>query len=73
MDIRAEIDARVAKLPPDLQQEVLRFVSSLGTTTPKGHDGAALRRYSGSLDHESACEMIRAIDEACERVDAGEW
>ncbi len=73
MDIRAEIAARVDKLSPDLQEQVLRFVSSLGAAMPKGENGAALRRFSGSLDSTSAREMIQAIEEECERVDAGEW
>jgi len=73
MDIRSEIAARVEKLSPDMQEQVLRFVSSLGTSTPKGESGTALRRFSGSLDSTSAREMIHAIEEECERVDVGEW
>ena len=73
MDFRTEIDARVAQLSPDLQQEVLRFVSSLEAPAPNGPAGSTLRRFSGCLDHESAREMTRAIEEDCKRVDAGEW
>ena len=73
MDIPAEIAARVDKLSPEMQELVLRFVSSLGTTVPKGENGAALRRFSRSLDSASAREMSQAIEEECERVDAGEW
>ncbi|HWB95544.1 MAG TPA: hypothetical protein VG672_02550 [Bryobacteraceae bacterium] len=73
MDIRAEIAARVDKLSPDMQEQVLRFVSSLGASLSKGENGEALRRFAGSLDHASAREMIQAIEEECERVDAGEW
>jgi hypothetical protein len=39
----------------------------------KGESDAALRRFSGSIDRVSAQEMIRAIEDECERVDAGEW
>ena len=73
MDVREEIVARVDKLPLEMQEEVLRFVASLAASTPKGESGAALRCFSGSLDHVSAQEMIRAIEEQCERVDASEW
>ena len=73
MDIRAEIAARIDRLSPDMQEHVLRFVSSLGTAAPVGENGAALRRFSGSLDNGSAREMIQAIEDECERVDAGEW
>jgi hypothetical protein len=31
------------------------------------------RQFSGFLDNASAGEMIQAIEEECERVDAGEW
>ncbi len=73
MDLRSEIAERVEKLSPDLQKEVLRFISSLGTTRPEGEKGAAFRPFAGSLDDTSAREMIQAIEEECERVDAGEW
>jgi hypothetical protein len=72
MGVREEIVARVDKLPVEMQEEVLRFVASLAHS-PKGESGAVLRSFSGSLDHVSAQEMIRAIEEECERVDAGEW
>ena len=73
MDIPAEIAARVDKLSPEMQEKVLRFVSSLGSTMPKGKNGAALREFSGSLDSASAREICRVIEEECERVDVGEW
>jgi hypothetical protein len=73
MDIRAEIAARVDKLPPDLQEQVLRFVSSLGTAPQAGQPGSALRRFSGYLDHGAAREMTEAIEEGCEQVDAVDW
>ena len=73
MCIRDEIVARVDKLPPEMQEQVLRFVASLPAPTPKGESGAVLRHFAGSLDPVSAQEMLRAIDQECERVDAGEW
>jgi acetolactate synthase small subunit len=73
MDVRAEIAERVARLSPLMQEQVLLFVSSLEASTPKGENGAALRRFAGSLDDVSAREMIQAIEEECERVDAGQW
>lgn len=38
-----------------------------------GESGTALRRFAGTLDSASAREMIRAIEDECERVDADEW
>lgn len=56
-----------------MQQQVLRFVASLAGSAPKGEHGAALRQFSASLDAVSARQMTQAIEEECERVDAGEW
>ena len=73
MDIRDEIVAHVDKLPPEMQEQVLRFVTSLAAPLPKGESGTALRPFAGSLDPVSALEMAQAIEEECERVDASEW
>lgn len=73
MDIREEIAKQVEKSPPDIQERVLRFVASLSASAPAGESGAMLRRFSSSLDAVSARQMIQAIEEECERVDAGEW
>ena len=73
MDITNEIVARIGKLPPEMREQVLRFVASLTASLPKGESGTALRQFSGSLDAESAQQMIQAIEEDCERVDAGGW
>ena len=73
MDIKNEIVIRVDKLPPEMQEQVLRFVASLTVSPSTGDSGTALRQFSGSLDAESAQQMIQAIEEECERVDAGAW
>lgn len=73
MDIKQEIAHRVATLSPDLQEHVLRFVNSLSASAPASENGAALRRFAGSLDSVSANEMRQAIEEECERIDAGGW
>jgi hypothetical protein len=72
MDDKEEIVARVHKLPPQMQEEVLRFVSSLASV-PAGESGAALLRFSGSLDPVSAQQMIQAIEEECERIGVNQW
>ena len=73
MDVREELVARVEKLPPEMQEQVLRFVASLAAPGPTGESGTALRHFSGSLDAVSAQEIAQAIEEHCERVDVGEW
>jgi len=73
MDFGQEIAKKVGKLPPDMQEKVLRFVTSLSVSALTGENGAALRRFSSSLDSVSARQMIQAINEECERVDAKDW
>jgi hypothetical protein len=73
MDVGQEIAKKVEKLPPDMQEQVLRFVTSLSASALKGENGAALRQFSSSIDSISAQQMIQAIDEECERVDAKDW
>jgi hypothetical protein len=73
MDFGQEIAKKVEKLPPDMQEKVLRFVTSLSVSGLTGEKGAALRQFSSSLDSVSARQMIQAIDEECERVDATGW
>jgi hypothetical protein len=52
---------------------VLRFVTSLTPAEPVGENGAALRKFSASLDPVSAQEMKEAIEKECERVDTSQW
>jgi len=73
MDFREELVARVEKLPPEMQAQVLRFVASLAAPDATGENGAALRHFSGSLDPVSAREIAQAVEEHCERMDVGEW
>ena len=73
MDIRLEIARQVEKLPPETQEQVLRFVASLAASAPTGEKGANLRQFASSIDSVSAGQMIQAIEDDCERVDAGEW
>jgi hypothetical protein len=46
MDVRHEIARKVDMLPPDLQEQVLRYVAALNTSAPAGEKGAAC---AGSL------------------------
>jgi hypothetical protein len=73
MDIREEIGKRVDKLSPEMQEHVLRFVASLGASVHAGETGTALRQFAFSIDAASARQMEQAIEEECERIDAGQW
>jgi hypothetical protein len=73
MDVRQEIDRQVEKLRPETQEQVLRFVCSLTAAAPAGAKGANLRQFASSIDSVSAGQMIQAIEDECERIDAAEW
>ena len=73
MDVRQEIAKQVEKLPPELQERVLRFAASLSASQLVGETGASLRQFSSSLDPISARQMSQAIEQECERIDAGDW
>ena len=73
MDFRREIAQRIESLAPDQQAQVLQFVTSLSASALKGERGGDLRAFAHSLDSESAQQMIQAIDDGCEHVEAGEW
>ena len=73
MDVRQEIAKQLERLPPETREQVLRFVTSLTASAPTGEKGANLRQFASSIDSVSAGQMIQAIEEECERVDAGEW
>jgi hypothetical protein len=70
MDLRQGLAQQVEKLPPDMQERVLRFAASLSASAPAGESGARLRRFASSLDLTFAREMTGAIEEECERVDS---
>jgi hypothetical protein len=73
MDFRQEIAEKIDNLPPALQAQVLRYIAALSSPAPVGESGAVLRQFSASLDPVSARQMTQAIEEECERVEAGDW
>ncbi|MBL8292048.1 MAG: hypothetical protein JNN08_09435 [Bryobacterales bacterium] len=74
MDVRDEIGARLDKLPPEVQEQVLRYVTSLAASPALvGEKGTTLRRFASFIDTDSVREMAQAIEEDCERIDAAQW
>jgi hypothetical protein len=73
MDLRREIAERIDALAPDQQERVLQFVASLPSRAINGESGLSLRHFARSLDSDSAQQMIQAIEEGCEQVEAGGW
>ncbi len=70
MGARLEIARQVEKLPPETQEQVLRSVNSLAASAPVGEKCANLRQFASSIDSVSAGQMIQAIEEECDRIDA---
>jgi len=71
--IKDELLSRIDQLPVELQRRVIAFADALVLSNPKGTPGRDLLRFAGTLDEDSAREMLEAIEDACERVDVNEW
>jgi hypothetical protein len=71
--ITKEIVERMHELPAAQQQLVLEIVRSLASQRPQGVAAKDLLAFAGVISAEDAREMIAAIEEGCERVDANAW
>jgi len=71
--ITKEIVERVHELPAAQQRLVLEIVRSLGNQRPQGVPARDLLAFAGVISAEDAREMVAAIEEGCERVDANAW
>ena len=60
------------KLPPDRLDQAADYIRRLKTVSEDERQ-AILRRTSGSLSPEEAEELLRIIDEGCERIDERDW
>ena len=72
-EVREALLARLDSLPVEMQRRVLDFAEALAIGSPDSGDLDALLALSGSLDEESAVEMLNAISEGCENVDSDGW
>jgi hypothetical protein len=71
--IQKDLLAQLAQLPEDMQRRVLDFARALTGFTPRGVPGSQLLQFVGTMTQQEAKEMLAAIEEDCERVDADEW
>jgi hypothetical protein len=71
--ISKEIVDRIRELPAAQQQLVLEIVRSLASQRPKGVPAKDLLVFAGVISAEDAREMVNAIEEGCEKVDANAW
>jgi len=68
------LTAKVRTLTPTQQRYVLSIVESLGpTVTPPGISGPEALQFVGLFSKEDADEMMRVIEEDCERIDPDGW
>lgn len=76
--IKEELEKEMDRLPVPMQQRVLDFAHALVLSEPKdperkGVPGRELLRFAGLMSHEDAAEMLKAIEEECERIDPHGW
>ncbi len=71
--IKQQILNDLDQLSPEMQRRAADLVHRLVSPLPKGASGRDLLRFAGTLDDESAREMIEAIEQGCERVDLDAW
>lgn len=72
-EVQAALLARLESLPVEMQRRVLDFAEALALGVPGVREPDELLSLSGSLDEESAAEMLKAISEGCESVDTDGW
>ena len=71
--IKEQILNDLDRLAPDQQKRAAELVHSLVSPLPQGASVEDLMKVAGTLDDESAREMMEAIEEECGRVDLNEW
>jgi hypothetical protein len=71
--ITQEIVERLHELPASQQQLVLDVVRSMASHKPQGVPTQDLLPLTGAITAEDARQMMNAIEEGCERVDANAW
>jgi hypothetical protein len=71
--IERELLEQLAVLPAEKQRQVLDYARSLSGMPLRGAPGAELLAFSGTISRDDAEQMMRAIDDGCERIDINEW
>ena len=63
-----ELLKQIDQLPSDMQKQVLIYAKSLSSSGPLGTPGREFLRLAGTMSVEDAQEMLKAIEEDCERI-----
>jgi hypothetical protein len=72
--VKEQIARQVDKLTPEQQQALLDYAERL-QSLPAGTPGEVLLEHMSDFNFEpgEVDEMMRAIEEGCERIDWDEW
>jgi hypothetical protein len=74
--LQSELLTCVGQLPPVDQARVIAFARTLADNSERpirGVPGKELLKFAGCISHEDAMEMMAAIEEGCEQIDASTW
>jgi hypothetical protein len=71
--VKKQILADLDRLSPEQQRRAAELVHGLVSPLPTGASVEDLLQVAGTLDEDSADQMMDAIEEGCERVDLDEW
>ncbi|MEM7048638.1 MAG: hypothetical protein AAF604_03220 [Acidobacteriota bacterium] len=71
--IKEQILSDLDRLSPKQQERAAALVHDLARSSLQGASVEDLMKVAGTLDDKSAREMMEAIEEGCEQVDADGW
>jgi hypothetical protein len=74
--IQSELLSYLGQLPVDDQVRVVNFARNLAEpprAKKLGVPGKDLLKFAGTISSEDAQQMIQAIEEGCEQIDASKW
>lgn len=68
-----EITRAAETLNPEQQQRVLAYIHRLGNSRAEVKPSAELLALAGTLPHEDAAEMLKAVEEGCGQINTNAW
>jgi hypothetical protein len=73
-DLGHHLKEEIDRLNPEQQQRLLEIARGLKSSTlPPGTTWEEIREFTGTISHEDAEDMRRAIEEGCENIDYNSW
>jgi hypothetical protein len=71
--LKRELETQLDGLPAAQQRQVLDFARGLTSGQPRGVRGERLLKLAGSIHPADLIQMVQAIGQNCENVDADGW